>query len=143
MVKGDSFINEEIKADLYDKYSEKYERERKEIEDKLSGAPEKSSNLEKYVDWTLKIALKLAPAWDLEDYRTKQNLQFLLFPDGISYNKISDGVRTSRINTLFMYIAYLKQLISKKKRGITELGLDFASFSTLVARTRIELVSRV
>ena len=68
------YINEEIKADLYNKYSQKYGGERREIEKRLSGAPKKSSNLEKYVDWTLKIALKLAPAWRLADYRTKQNL---------------------------------------------------------------------
>ena len=130
------YINEEIKTELYNKYSEKYEGERREIEKRLSGEPKKSSNFEKYVDWTLEIALKLAPAWRLADYRTKQNRQFLLFPDGITYNKNSDGVRTSRVNLLFMYVAYFKQLIGKNKRGIPELGLDFASFSSSVARRR-------
>jgi hypothetical protein len=31
-----------------------------------------------------------------------------------------------------LYIAYLQQVITKNKRGIPELGLDFASFATLV-----------
>gem|GEM_PF-5942115 len=67
---------------------------------------------------------------------------FLVFPEGISYDKKMDECRTSRINISFSYPAYIKQLINNK-RGIPELDLDFASFATLVASTRIELVSKV
>lgn len=31
-----------------------------------------------------------------------------------------------------MYVAYFKRLMGKNKRGIPELGLDFASFSSSV-----------
>jgi len=135
------YIEEEIKADLYNKYVEKYHLEKREIEDKLLRTPKKVSNLEKYLDWTVRFAAKLPSTWSLADYPTKQKIQFLLFPDGIYYDKDSDRCRTSRINILFLYIAYLQQVMTKNKRGIPELGLDFASFATSVARTRIHLFS--
>jgi len=36
---------------------------------------------------------------------------------------------------LFSYVAYIQQVTTKKKRGIPELGLDFASFASLVEGT--------
>ena len=38
-----------------------------------------------------------------------------------------------------MYIAYFQQVMSKKKSGIPDLGLDYSAFADLVAGSRIEL----
>ena len=73
------------------------------------------------------------------EIHTKQQLQTLLFPSGMSYDKKNDKVRTSEINLVFLYMAYFQQLITKKKRGIPELSLDYASFADSVAGSRIEL----
>jgi site-specific DNA recombinase len=73
----------------------------------------------------------LPSKWLSADYFTKQQIQFLIFPEGISYNKQTDGCRTRRVNTVFAYIAYLKQVFTKEKSGIPELNLEFAA---LVAR---------
>ncbi|WP_295712708.1 hypothetical protein [Mucilaginibacter sp.] len=62
----------------------------------------------------------------------KQKIQSLVFPDGITFSKKKEEVRTQRINLLFLYIAYFKQLISNEKSGIPELNLDFAAFACLV-----------
>jgi len=37
----------------------------------------------------------------------KQTLQYLLFPEGILYNKINDTFRNTKINSLFYSIRYL------------------------------------
>ncbi|WP_051691893.1 DDE transposase family protein [Pedobacter borealis] len=53
----------------------------------------------------------------------------------ISYDKKNDKVRTKEINFVFLYIAYFQQVVLKKKRGIPELDLNYASFAASVAVT--------
>jgi hypothetical protein len=54
-----------------------------------------------------------------------------VFPDGITFSKKKEEVRTPRINFLFLYLTYLQQLMGNKKSGIPELNLDFAAFALL------------
>ena len=121
------FIEEEINPDLYCKYAEKYRSEKKEIETHLLKASQQVSNLEECVDMAIGFATKLSFKWLSADYFTKQQIQFLIFPNGMSYNKQTDRCRTKRVNTVFAYIAYLKQLFSQEKSGIPELNLEFAA----------------
>ena len=50
------------------------------------------------------------------DYAMKQILQYLVFPEGILYNKQNDTVRTSKINSLFYSIPYLATTSKKIKK---------------------------
>jgi site-specific DNA recombinase len=125
--------------DLYRKYNQKYKAEQKQIEEKLLRAGKKVSNLDKCVELAMDFAANLRQNWLFADYLTKQKIQLLLFPEGISYNKKTDTCRTFRINSVFAYIAHFKQVITNKKRGIPEFNLDYASFAGLVAGSRIEL----
>lgn len=133
------FIEEEINSDLYNKFSEKFALEKADLEKQILNTSKKSSNLDNCIDISLEIASKVAKKWVSGDYITKQQIQTLLFPEGITFSKKREEVRTPRINFLFLYIAYLQQIISNKKSGIPELNLDFAAFAGLVAGSRIEL----
>ena len=135
------FIEEEINAELYNKYIVKYTDELKEIEPQLLKASNKVSNLEECIDTAINFAVNLPSRWLSADYYTKQRLQFLVFPEGISYDRANDKCRTKRINSVFSYIAYLKQLTLKKERGIPELNLDYASLSRSVAGAGLEPTS--
>jgi site-specific DNA recombinase len=126
------FIEEELTADLYNKYVSKYVDEKKALQKELETASTKVSNLADCVNTAVDFALNLPKKWLSADYHTKQRLQFLLFPDGIWYDRETDRCRTSRINYVFSYIAYLKQLMIKKQRGIPELNLDYASLAVSV-----------
>ncbi|MBE8714855.1 recombinase family protein [Sphingobacterium hungaricum] len=132
------YIEEEINKELYNKYRTRYVKEKEEIQDKLTKLSRQVSNLEKSIAFTIKFALELPLKWVSADYNTKQRIQFLLFPKGLSYSKKTNECRTERINLVFLYIAYFQQIISNKKRGIPELGLDFSSFSRWVPRAGIE-----
>ena len=44
----------------------------------------------------------------------KQKLQYLIYPDGIMYNKENDSVRTTKVNILFSSIPLLARDLSKK-----------------------------
>ncbi|WP_407937411.1 recombinase family protein [Mucilaginibacter oryzae] len=132
------FMDEEITKEQYKKFGEKLVAEKQEIEKALNMATGQKSNLEKYMGLAINFASKLRFSWVNGDYTLKQNIQFLLFPKGISYDRSTDKCRTTQINSVFLYIAYLQQIISKKRRGIPELNLDYASLSSLVAGAGLE-----
>jgi site-specific DNA recombinase len=100
------FIDEEINSELYNNYSEKFSIEKKEIEKDLSKASKQVSNLEECVEVAISFASKLPSNWLSADYFTKHQIQFLVFPEGIMYNKKNDICRTNRINTVFAHIAH-------------------------------------
>ncbi len=133
------FIEEEINRDLFNRFSEKFALEKKELEASMAKASERVSNLDECIDLALDFASEMPSRWDSSDYITKQGIQNLVFPEGIRYIKEKRKSRTTRINSVFLYIAYLQQVTAKKERGIPELSLDYASFADLVAGSRIEL----
>lgn len=100
------FVNEEIKGDLYSKFSEKFRLEKSEIEKNLLKSSEKVSNLEECVDLAVDFAMKMPLGWLSADYYTQQRIQYLLFPEGMRYDKETGKCRTFRINKLFVYVAY-------------------------------------
>jgi len=63
------------------------EEGRKEIEEKLMTLSRQVSNLDDSIDFVVKFALELPLRWVSADYNTKQQIQLLLFPQGISYSK--------------------------------------------------------
>jgi len=123
------YIEEEINKDLYERYTEKYNSEKKLIEQNLKGSVEEVSNFDEYINLATEFASKMASGWDSSDYITKQAIQNLVFPEGIFYDKKTDRCRTNRVNLLFSYIAHYKGVISEKERGISKLPLDYASFA--------------
>jgi site-specific DNA recombinase len=132
------FIEEEITGELYHKFLQRYTDEKRELEKHLLKASEQVSNLEQCVDTAIDFAVNMPSKWLSAGYFTKQRLQFLIFPEGITYNRETDQCRTNRINSVFVYIAYLKQLMVKKERGIPALQLDYASLSLSVAGAGLE-----
>jgi site-specific DNA recombinase len=132
------FIEEEINAELYHKYYSKYVEEKKEMEREIDQGSNEVSNLDKCVDLAVNFASRMRLKWLSGDYAVRQQIQFLLFPEGINYDRKTDGCRTTRINNVFLYLAYLQQIMTKKKRGIPELNLNYASLSSWVAGAGLE-----
>jgi site-specific DNA recombinase len=62
-------------------------------------------NLKKSVKKGLEIAQNIIQIWVSEDLYDKQQLQYLLFPEGMLYDKENRVVRTTKINYLFSSIA--------------------------------------
>lgn len=128
-------IAEEIPSELYYKYSAVYNEERETAEQTLLEASQKKSNLGQCIDMAIDFAVNLPIRWRNADYNTKQRVQKMLFPFGVSYDKKNDVCRTEKINSIFLHFAHLKQVIKEEKRGIPELSMEFAR---LVARRGIE-----
>jgi site-specific DNA recombinase len=129
-------MNEEISKELYDKYNVKLNEERKQIEQVLARSENPVSNLEGKINHMIEMAGKLCVYWGSANYVVKQKLQYLLFPEGICYNRKTDQCRTNKINGVFLQILRWTQDFRNEKSGIPELNLDYAA---LVAGSRIEL----
>ena len=134
------YIESEISKELFEKYQSKYKADKAALEQKLSPKNIDSSNLEKIIDKGLSIAENISTVWASSDFDDKQQLQTLVFPEGIIYNKQKDSVRTTRVNSLFAPIPRLVSLLDKNEKNHSiKNGLK----SHLVVPPRIELGSRV
>ena len=129
------YIEEEINKDMFDKYQLKYRKEMKETEMQLSRIGKKVSNLDQYIESAIEFSSKLSTVWHSSDYARKQLLQFLVFPDGIYYNRKSDECRTRKVNSFFLCMSSLKRVLEEKEKREPQSELYVPS---LVARTGIE-----
>src|SRR5690606_9753738 len=109
------FINEELKADLYYKHTEKLKAEREEFRQYLENTTFSNSNLEKYVDRSLEYLLELPSVWASSDYTGKRKLQKIIFPECFYYNKKNDQPRTTKMNSIFQIIASIKGTSEQNK----------------------------
>ena len=130
---------EEIPSELYYKYVAKYNEEITAIEAEQSKASVKISNLDECVDLAIDFAVSMPKKWLSADYSIKQRLQQLLFPEGMYYNRGTDKYRTPRVNAVFLYLAYLKQVMKNKKGDIAGFTIPLLDYSVQVAGSRIEL----
>ena len=117
------FIEEEITKEMFLKYAEKTKAEKLQIEKEIAGAKNKCSNLDKLIEAATEFASKLKPLWDLGDYYERQKLQYMLFPEGIFYDKKKDSVRTGRVNSVFACFVALARVFREKKSGGSNLKL--------------------
>ena len=131
------FINQELTKELYDKYRLKYLDEKKQLEEENIKGDFKSSNLEKAIKNGLEILLDPLQLWISCDYDDKQRLQYLLFPEGMRYDKENKRVRTPRVNSVVSLISSVAGVSEENEKGyLVGSSLD----SRFVERTGIEPV---
>ena len=131
------FINQELTKELFDKYRLKYLDEKKQLEEENVKCDFKSSNLEKAVKNGLEILLDPLQLWVSCDYDDKQRLQYLLFPEGMRYDKENKRVRTPRVNSVVSLISSVARVSEENEKGyLVGSSLD----SRFVAGTGIEPV---
>ncbi|MBX7206529.1 MAG: recombinase family protein [Bacteroidia bacterium] len=121
------FIIEEITADQFARFTEKFRAERDGILEELGKTEVQVSNPENYIDQIIGYSLNLPETWASASYQDKQKIQNMVFPEGIAYDKKNDQCRTSKINWVFLWIARQQQELANKKTGIPGLNLQYAS----------------
>jgi hypothetical protein len=110
------FVLGEITREQHIKYVSIYEKQIVKIQQEGEQYGKMSSNLEKAVEKGLLHAQDLYQTWVLSDYYGKRKLQYLVFPDGMMYDKKTDNVLTNRINALFSEIALQASVCDKSKK---------------------------
>lgn len=126
----------EIDKELFQKFIGKYRKERLEISKEIENNQFNNSNLEKRLDKYCSILSNVATIWTSNDYRGKIELQELLFPQGILYNRENNSFRTPEINPVAFIMSQLAKGSDEKNKGDVS---DFQLTSPSVPRRRLEL----
>lgn len=129
------YINEELNRDLFDKFMSKFKDEQAELQKRYETLREKTSNLQKEIETSLKIATKLPEFWLNSNYNTKHKIQQIVYPEGIFYDKKNRGCRTNRVNEVLNLIGYFRMAYEQKRNGIDNSKVEQ---SRLVPRAGVE-----
>lgn len=107
-----------INREEYDEFAQILLEEKQGILDELENTALNSSNLQEEVVQAVEIASNLPAFWENGDYRTKQRLQQMVYPEGMTYNKKTDSVRTKRVNEVIRQSSLLSSIFTQKNTGI-------------------------
>lgn len=127
----------EIERDLYQKFIGKYKGEKTEILKKLDNYETENLNLQKSVNLYGQLLAKLPYLWGKTDYKGKVDLQNILFPSGLLFDRENNDYRTNEINDVVFEMKRIERDSAGNDKG------DFDNFyqkSPLVPPTGIEPV---
>ena len=91
-----------------------------------------TSNLDTVVESAVTYSLKLATEWTSSPVKVKENIQKLVFPEGVTYNVKTGEFRTEKVNLVFQLNADLN---SVSEDDIKKQGGKKATLSCLVGKT--------
>ena len=91
----------EIDKDIYNATSAHLNEQLTQIHKALQEAERDLSNEKKYIADVIAMSCKLGTLWQEGDFRTRQKLQNLVYPDGILYDKHLGSYRTENENEVF------------------------------------------
>ncbi len=101
----------------HDEFAIPLNAEKTKIEKKLLEMREMSSNLLDQFENCIWVAAKLAVVWEKGGYRTRQIIQSMAFPNGMSYDKKNDAVRTEKVNDIVTRSSDLGPKLVENKSG--------------------------
>ena len=84
------------------------------------------SNLAVYLKNAISLSRKLNTVWAFGDIQLKEDLQKLIFPEGIYYDRKTQSFRTEKVNVIFELIASSSGTPPEKKKGTSYL-IDYLS----------------
>jgi site-specific DNA recombinase len=128
-------IQEELTKEMYEKFSAKLKAGKQSMELELTKLKTRVSNLEECIENAIRLCSNLSTVWDLSDYKGKHELQFLMFPEGIYYNRKTEGCRTSIVNPV---IAHMSSLASVSNAHEKRDNQNILIVPCSVARSGIE-----
>ena len=133
----------EIDRDVYTATSIHLNNKLNEIHKALQEAERDLSNEQKYIADVIAMSCKLGTLWQKSDFRTRQKLQNLVYPDGILYDKHLGGYRTENENEVFRifrsistsYIIEKEKAASEKSHLSPSVGMRRLERPTPTSRT--------
>ena len=125
----------EIDRDIYNVTSEHLNDQLTQIHKALQEAERDLSNEKKYIDDVIAMSCKLGTLWLEGDFRTRQKLQNLVYPDGILFDKHLGCYRTENENEVFRVFRSISTgYIVEKEKAASEKS----HLSPLVGMRRLE-----
>ena len=128
----------EIPKDVYELSKKNLDKDIDQLNAEISHLEKNSSNQVSTVNRAILTACKLEDLWKNGSYKNRQNLQYLVFPDGLIWDKETGKPRTIRENEALRLIRLLSgpyKMGEKKKTGkpcdlsglVAEAGLEPAT----------------
>jgi len=111
---------------------DKYRQETIEIQRELNKVTVSISNPEKLIIQAVDLCQNLSEIWQSGSVATKEQLQQLVFPGGMVYDRKTGVVRTSEINPVFTSILRIVRNLEGTKKGAES---SFEDQSPFVPRT--------
>lgn len=106
----------ELEKDLYTKFISKYRIEKSDVSKEIDSLDFKNSNLEKRVERYCQILQNLPSLWKSSGYKGKLELQELLFPKGIMYDREKSDYRTTEINEVAFAMAQIAKGLARNEK---------------------------
>ncbi len=111
----------EIDKDIYNATSAHLNDQLTQIHKALQEAERDLSNEKKYIADVIAMSCKLGTLWQDGDFRTRQKLQNLVYPDGILYDKHLGSYRTENENEVFrIFCSISTGYIVEKEKAASE-----------------------
>jgi site-specific DNA recombinase len=121
------FVLGEIERPLYERHIGNFKREKDIINQELQTAVLNLSNIDKYVDFAVSISGNLNKIWCSGGYQLKQKIQYLVFPEGILYNKKENHYLTLRVNSAFLAMSDISRTLDEKESGQNECNFNLSA----------------
>lgn len=134
------FAYGEIDRDIFEKIAGKLKEEIRFLSGNSEPSKNKLSNPSEFIDHSLKICSNLSDLWVSGEYDQKVQLQDLLFPGGILFDKQKENYRTEKVNSILELTHSFTQALKGNKKGQIK---NFVDLPALVVPGRIELPSKV
>ncbi|HEX4887394.1 MAG TPA: hypothetical protein VFV37_05035 [Luteibaculaceae bacterium] len=110
------FAYGEINNKTYEKFSTKLKEERRSIRSKMEEVDFELSNPQEFFEYAVNVSRNLQQIWATEDYSIKSELQNLLFPEGIVYDRENDTYRTPKSNSIFSVILQVARVAEEAEK---------------------------
>ena len=110
-------LHEEITREEYKEFAGQLTAEKEEILTQIEKSRKNSSNLLDHVEDCVKLGANLGVLWENGNYRDKQRIQKIAFPEGMFYDKKNDRVRTPRVNSIFALSSQISEILAQKNEG--------------------------
>ncbi len=111
------YVTGEMNKEAFDKFSERFRAEKEAILRELGNCGNVSSNKLIALRKAIATAVKLPDIWQVVPIKVKELFQKLVFPEGITYEKLTEGVLTNKINSVFATIANVSKSCVGIKKG--------------------------
>ena len=129
----------EIDREIYNATSEHLNDQLTQIHKALQDAERDLSNEKKYIADVITMSCKLGTLWQEGDFRTRQKLQNLIYPNGILYDKHLGSYRTENENEVFRIFRSISTGYIVKKEGMADKSaIPLLNRTTLVGMRRLE-----
>lgn len=109
------FIDGKIESEIYEKYRNRFMSEIHELKTKIASESITISNHSELIEFSFNLVQNIGDLWGKSMTNEKRRLLELLFPEGLSYSKRNDTLRTKRLNEILRVITSISMSYEDNK----------------------------